>query len=58
MYDFNLIRDEIARTIADGGGQVTVAITVPGFNPDGFSESIARALRQNGQQLGLNLETE
>ena len=58
MYDFNLIRDEIARTIADGGGQVTVEITVTGFNPDGFSESIARALRQNGQQLGLNLETE
>ena len=57
MYDFNQIRDEIARTITDGGGSVTVEITVVGYNPEGFSESIARALRQNGQQLGLNLET-
>ena len=56
-YDFNaVIREELARTMADGGGDVTVEITITGHRDDGFPENIVRSLRDNSKALGINLE--
>ena len=54
----NQLREEIIRNLSADGGEVTVEITIRAVKDAGFSESIARAVRENGQQLGLNLETE
>ena len=54
----NQLREEIIRNLSDDGGEVTVEITIRAVKDGGFSENIARAVRENGQQLGLNLEAE
>ena len=54
----NQLREEIIRNLSDDGGSVTVEITIRAVKDAGFSESIARAVRENGQQLGLNWEAE
>ena len=36
---------------------ITVSVTVSATKQDGFSENIARSIRENSVQLGLNLET-
>ena len=56
-YDFNaVIREEMARTMADGGGDVVVEITITGRRDDGFPENIVRSLRDNSKALGIYLE--
>ena len=54
----NQLREEIIRNLSADGGEVTVEITIRAVKDGGFSENIARAVRENGQQLGLNLEAE
>ena len=56
MYDFNQIREEIARTLTAAGGNVTVEIVVTGRKEDGFSENTTRSLRDNSDILGVELE--
>ena len=57
-YDFNQLREEIARVLAANGGAVTVEIVITGRKEDGFSENVARSLRDNSNMLGVDLDTE
>ena len=56
LDDISLLREEIIRTLRDGGGEVTVEITIRARKADGFSESTARAVRENSAQLGLDFK--
>lgn len=56
LDDVNLLREEIIRNLRDDGGEITISITINAEKTDGFSESIARSVRENSTQLGLNLE--
>ena len=56
LDDVNQLREEIIRTLRDGGGTVTVTITITADKADGFSESTTRAVRENSVQLGLNFK--
>jgi len=58
LDDFNLLREEIIRTLRDSGGEVVVEITVRAHKADGFSESTTRAVRENGHQLGVRVQAE
>ena len=49
------LRDEIIRNLNEDGGSVTVQITISAEKSDGFSEGTTRSVRENGQQLGLDL---
>lgn len=56
-HNFNMaIREEIARTMADAGGDVTIEVTITGHQKGGFPENIARSLRDNSKMLGIDLE--
>ena len=55
-YDFNTIRDEIARVMAAAGCHVTVEITITAQHHDGISENLARSLRDNSNMLGITLQ--
>ncbi len=57
LDDFNLLREEIIRTLRDGGGTVTVTITIAADNTDSFSASTVRAVCENGHQLGVSVQT-
>jgi len=50
------LSDEIVRPLAADGAEIEIAITVTARKPDGFSEHAARAARENGVQLGLDLD--
>ncbi len=56
LDDISSIYEEIVRSLTDGGGEVTVSFTVSATNDNGFPENIARAVRENSQQLGLDFE--
>ena len=56
LDDLSPLRDDIVRTLMDGGGEVTISVTISATNSSGFSESIARAVRENSEQLGLIFE--
>ena len=56
LDDISPIHDAIVRTLMDGGGEVTISVTISATNSNGFSETIARAVRENSQQLGLDFE--
>ncbi len=56
LDEISPLRDEIVRALIDGGGEVTVSVTISATNASGFSDSIARAVRENSQQLGLDFE--
>ena len=56
LDDINLLRDEIIRNLSADSGEVIVKITITANKPEGFSESTARAVRENSDQLGLDCE--
>ena len=56
LDDISVLREEIIRNLSDDGGGVTVEITITANKPEGFSESTARAMRENSAQLGLDFE--
>ena len=56
LDDISLLRDEIIRNLSADSGAVTVKITITANKPEGFSESTARAMRENSAQLGLDFE--
>ena len=56
LDDINLLRDEIIRNLKTDNGEVTVEITIRANKPEGFSESTARAVRENSAQLDLDFE--
>ena len=55
LDDINQLREEIIRPLRDGGGTVTVTITIAADKVDGFSKSAVRAVRENSVQLGIDL---
>ena len=58
-YDFNTIRDEIARALSVAGGKVTLDIIVTGSKEDGFDENVARAIKENSDHFkAQHLESE
>ena len=58
LDEFDVLRDEIIRTLSDDGGDVSVQIIVTADKSDGFSENTARAVKQNSEHLGAELRTE
>ena len=57
--DMNAVSDmqnEIVRNLTEGGGEVTVSITITARHPDGFPEQTTRPTRENSEQLGLEYE--
>ncbi len=56
LDDVNMLREEIIHNLTSDGGDVTVEIIVSATKAEGFSESIARSVRENGVQLGLDIE--
>ena len=56
LDDVNLLREEIIRNLRDDGGEITIGITINAKKLDGFSESIARSVRENSTQLSIDFE--
>ncbi len=56
LDDVNLLREEIIRNLRDDGGEITISITINAKKLDGFSESIARSVRENSTQLSIDFE--
>ena len=56
LDDVNLLREEIVRNLREDGGEITVEITIRAHKADGFSESTARAVRENSVQLDLAID--
>ncbi len=52
----DLLRDEIIRNLNADGGSVTIEIVITANKSEGFSESAARAVRENSVQLDLDCE--
>ena len=57
LGDISPLREEVIRNLNADGGSVTIEIVITANNPEGFSESTDRAVRENSAQLGLNLDT-
>ena len=56
LDDFNNLRSEIIRNLRDGGGEVTVTITIEARKDDGFDERVTSSVRENSGQLGIDFE--
>ena len=56
LNDIGLIESEIIQNLRADGGDVTISITISATKPGGFSEGIARSVRENSVQLGLDYE--
>ena len=56
LDDFNNLRSEIIRNLRDGGGEVTVTITIEARKDDGFDERVTSSVRENSGQLGLDFD--
>ena len=56
LDDARTLSDEIIRNLREDGGEISIEIIVSAHKPDGFSESATRAVRENGVQLGLELD--
>ncbi len=56
LDDVAQLQEEIIRNLLEDGGDVTVEIIISASKPGGFSNNIARSIRENGVQLDLKLE--
>ena len=56
LDDISQLRDEVIRNLRADNGDVTVEIVITANKPEGFSESTARAVRENSAQLDLGFE--
>ena len=56
LDEINLLREEIIRTMQNDGGEISVTVTIEARKPDGFSENAARSIRQNSEDLGIDLQ--
>ena len=54
LDDFNDMRSNIIRNLREGGGAVTVTITIEARKEGGFDEETTHPLRDNSVQLGLD----
>lgn len=58
LDEIDLLRDEIIRNLSKDGGDVVVEITVTATKAVGFSDNIARSVRENSNQLQLEFMEE
>ena len=56
LDDINLLREEIIRTMQNDGGAISVTIIIEARKPGGFSENVARSIRQNSESLNVTLQ--
>ena len=56
LDDISVLREEIIRNLNADDGSVTIEIVITANKPEGFSESTARAMRENSDQLSLDFE--
>ncbi len=56
LDDFSALRDEITRPLSNSGAEVTVTITIEASHANGFEQKTERIIRENGKQLGLNVQ--
>lgn len=56
LDELNQLREEIARVLREDGGEVAFEVTVRARKDEGFSEGAVRAVRENGAQLGLDID--
>ena len=56
LDEVNKLRDEIIRTLREDGGEIVVRITIEAGKAGGFSEQVARVVRENGRELGLDID--
>ena len=57
LDDFSNLRNDIIRVLQDGGGEITLTITIEASKHDGFDEGITRPVRENSGQLGMNFDS-
>ena len=57
LDDFNNLRSNIIRNLQEGGGEVTVTITIEARKEEGFDEETTHPVRDNSRQLGLDFHT-
>ena len=57
LDDFSNLRNDVIRVLRDGGGEVTVTITIEASKNDGFDEGFIRPVRDNSGQLGLDFDS-
>ena len=58
LDEVDQLRDEVIRNLRNDGGEISVEIIVTASKAEGFSENIARSVRQNSQQLELEFREE
>ena len=58
LDDVSSLQSDIIRVLRDGGGEVTVTITIEASKDDGFDEGVTRPVRDNSGQLGLDFVLE
>ena len=58
LDDFSALRSDIIRNLRDGGGEITITVTIEARNDEGFEETITRSVRDNSGQLGLDFALE
>ena len=57
LDDFGNLRNDIIRVLQDGGGDITVTITIEASKDEGFDEGVTRPVRDNSGQLGLDFDS-
>ena len=57
LDDISLLREEIIRNLNADDSSITIEIVITANKSEGFSESTARAVRENSAQRGLDLNT-
>ena len=57
LDDIGNLRNDIIRVLRDGGGDVTVTITIEASKSDGFDEGVTQPVRDNSKQLGLDFDS-
>lgn len=50
------LEDEIVRNLSGEGVEITITIAIEARKAEGFSENTLRAVRENGEQLGVQIE--
>lgn len=58
LDDMGRLQSDIIRVLHDGGGEVTVTITIEASKDDGFDEGTTRPVRDNSGQLGLDFDAQ
>ena len=56
LDEVRAMEDEIVRNLSGEGVEITITIAIEARSAEGFSENTLRAVRENGEQLGVDVE--